>query len=1468
MSAPESTMNDALSPVKRALLEVRELRARLAAYEAERHAAIAIVGIGCRLPGGIVDAEGLWTLLRNAGDAVTDVPSSRWDANRLFDADPDAAGKMYTRAGAFLADVDRFDPYFFGIPPREAASMDPQQRLLLEVAWEALEDAGCDPSKLAGSNTGVFLGISTLDYALLQARGGSLEDIDAYFASGTAHSAACGRLSYFLGFHGPCIAVDTACSSSLVAIHQACASLRRQECRLALVGGANLILTPDYSVNFCRARMLSPDGKCRTFDADANGYVRGEGVALIVLKRLADAQADGDRILAVIRGSAVNQDGRSTGLTVPNGPAQIAVIRSALEDARVEARDVQYVEAHGTGTPLGDPIEVQALAAALGEGRNGDAPLLIGSIKTNVGHLESAAGIAGLLKVVLSMQHAEIPAHLHLTTPNPHIDWARVRVAVTTMRREWPAGRKIAGVSSFGFSGTNAHVILEEAPAPTAAVPQKSLRPFGVLPLSAKDERALKALATRYAEHLAANPQADFAELCYGASTGRAHFNHRLAIVATDVPNARAEIERFVQGASSPRLHSGHAPATPQIAFLFTGQGAQYAGMGRELYESEPVFRDVLDRCAQALVGELDRPLLDVMWGAEPAHLDQTRYTQPALYALEVALASLWRSWGVEPAVVLGHSVGEYAAACIAGAFTVEEGARLVAARGRLMQALPPGGGMLAVQGQSDRVQVALERALAGVKGGVGVAAYNAPGSIVLSGTQLALKAIAEKLEGAGLRVTPLQVSHAFHSELLEPILDDYELLAGSVKHGAPQMRWVSNLSGEELDWERWSGSMGRYWRQHAREPVRFESCVRAAARAGTQLFVEVGPHGVLSGLGQATLGEEQLGWVTSLRRGRGACEQLLESVAQVYASGVALDWERFAAPNRYRKVALPTYPFQRERYWVNVTQKGESRTEHAPRWERALVAGRRHAEFMPVDLDIASFPAKFAALERLSLAYMRETLRQLQIFMRAGESHTVASMVERAGIQPVYARLMERWLAHLAAAGLLEFRAGEYVATSTLPHGDIEAVRSAARETLRGYSEMFDFVDLCGSKLADVLCGRESALETLFPSGSSHIADGIYQNSVVARYYNEIVRSVVQAIASDAQSLSILEIGAGTGGTTSLLLPTLNPARSRYVFTDLGKLFLVQASRKFAEHAFVEYAVLNIEQPPAEQGFAEHAFDVVVAADVLHATSDLTETLRHVRSLLAPGGVLVMLEATDDPIWLDVSIGLVRGWQKFADPLREKQPLLQPEQWSALLRECGFDAVEAFPSAGARTAKLGHHVIIARPQGSPATAAARTSDRLVDANVALSAQHGTSDTTPLRSQLDAAPPHVQMEMLVALVSSEVAAVLGLDAAHHPAPEQRLMEFGVDSLMAVELRNRLARRLALTKKLTATLIFDYPTVTAIAKHLATDVLRYTPSAREEEARPAAAARVTTAAQIEQMAEAEAEAMLLEKLSRL
>ena len=634
----------------------------------------------------------------------------------LFDADPDAPGKMYARQGGFLTQVAEFDPYFFGIPPREAHGMDPQQRLLLEVAWEALEDAGLDASRMNGSRTGVFVGIGGFDYAMLETQNCAPAEIDAYLGSGVAHSVAAGRLSYFFGFQGPCLSIDTACSSSLVAIHQACASLRSGECRVALAGGANLILVPELTISFCRARMLSPTNRCRTFDAAADGYVRGEGVALIALKKLSDAIADGDRVHAVIRGSAVNQDGRSTGLTVPNGPAQQAVIEQALRAAGLKSTDVQYVEAHGTGTPLGDPIEVQALAASLGRERDASRPLLIGSVKTNIGHLESTAGVAGLLKVVLALRAGEIPAHLGFDTPNPHIDWASIPVAVTTVKRPWPEGRRVAGVSSFGFSGTNAHVILEAAPAESSRdASDHAERPLHVFPLSAKSQGALEELASRYSAKLRDAGSPSLAEVCHTAAVGRMHFAHRVAVIARTKEELADRLAQFVKGAlvkgalvkgaEAPTIFSAESRQAPEVAFLFTGQGSQYVGMGKELYASEPVFREAVDRCAQALEGVLDRDLRTVMFEESGGLLDQTQYTQPALYALEVGMARLWQSWGVEPTVVLGHSVGEYAAACIAGAYEIEAGARLIAERGRRMQALPGSGAMLAIQGDDAEVE-------------------------------------------------------------------------------------------------------------------------------------------------------------------------------------------------------------------------------------------------------------------------------------------------------------------------------------------------------------------------------------------------------------------------------------------------------------------------------------------------------------------------------------------------------------------------------------------------------------------------------------------------------------------------------------------------------------------------------------------------------------------------------------------
>jgi acyl transferase domain-containing protein len=683
---------DDLSPLKRAIVELREMRSRLEEVERARTEPIAVVGMGCRFPGDADDPDSFWRLLRDGVDAITEVPPSRWDIEAYYDPDPDVPGKMYARHGSFIRDIDRFDPRFFGISPREAHNMDPQQRLLLEVAWEALENAGQPADKLLESETGVFVGISTNDYAN---KGMEPSSLDAYFGVGNSMSAAAGRLSYLLGLQGPSVSLDTACSSSLVAVHLAAQSLRQRECRLAIVAGVNVVLNPWANAIFCKARMLARDGRCKTFDAAADGYVRGEGCGVVVLKRLGDAVADGDRVLALIRGTAVNQDGRSGGLTVPNGVAQEVLIKRALAASGIAPAEVGYIEAHGTGTALGDPIEMRALGSVFGAGRPAERPLVVGSVKTNVGHLESAAGVAGLIKVVLALEHGEIPPHLHFREPSPHIRWSELPVTVPTRLTPWPAGydRRIAGISSFGFTGTNAHVIVEAAPAP-ASLPPEGGRPLHVLALSARSDEALVSVAQRMSDRLAVEPADALADVAFSANTGRSHFAHRLAVVADTAAQARERLQAAAAGGLEiAGIARGvlHGSARPEVAFLFTGQGSQYAGMGRGLYETQPTFRRAIERCEELLRPMLERPLSSVLYPVadEATPLDETHYAQPALFAVEYALAELWRSWGVEPGAVLGHSVGAYAAACVAGVLSWEDALRLVAARGRLMQRLP-----------------------------------------------------------------------------------------------------------------------------------------------------------------------------------------------------------------------------------------------------------------------------------------------------------------------------------------------------------------------------------------------------------------------------------------------------------------------------------------------------------------------------------------------------------------------------------------------------------------------------------------------------------------------------------------------------------------------------------------------------------------------------------------------------------
>lgn len=655
---------------------------------------IAIVGLSCRFPNAS-DPEAFWQLLHNGRDAITEVPETRWDINALYDSNPVTPGKMSTRWGGFLENVDQFDPLFFGISPREAERMDPQQRLLLEVAWEALENAAIAPDELVGSQTGVFIGVSTNDYSRLQF--GDYNRIDAYAGSSNAYSITANRLSYLLDLHGPSIAVDTACSSSLVTVHLAGQSLRQNECDLAIVGGVNLILSPELTITFSKAQMMAADGRCKTFDADADGYVRSEGCGIVILKRLSDAEKNGDKILALIKGSAINQDGRSNGLTAPNGPSQQAVIQQALKNALVTPNQISYVETHGTGTPLGDPIEIQSLKAVLMSERSQDQPCAITSLKANIGHLEAAAGIASLIKVVLALQHEEIPPQIHLNQLNPQIQLEDTSLFIPKASHPWPSGSldRYAGVSSFGFGGTNAHVVLASAPIPTKAEIDVE-RPLHILTLSAKTESALQSLAHRYQELLATHPRVSLADVCFSANAGRSHFAYRLAIITNSLTDLQKKLAAFATHKQTPGLVSRQIQngSRPKIAFLFTGQGSQYGNMGYQLYNTQPTFRQALLRCEELLTPHLEKPLIEVLYSSTQTSplLAETAYTQPALFALEYALAKLWHSWGIMPDAVIGHSLGEYVAATVAGVFSLEDALQLVVKRSQLMQSLPQKG--------------------------------------------------------------------------------------------------------------------------------------------------------------------------------------------------------------------------------------------------------------------------------------------------------------------------------------------------------------------------------------------------------------------------------------------------------------------------------------------------------------------------------------------------------------------------------------------------------------------------------------------------------------------------------------------------------------------------------------------------------------------------------------------------------
>jgi myxalamid-type polyketide synthase MxaC len=905
-----------LSPEKRAVL-ARRLQASADASRPPAPEPIAIVGMGCRFPGA-ESPEAFWRLLEERGDAIREAPADRWDGHGLYDPNPDASGKIATRWGGFLDRVDEFDAYFFGISPREATRMDPQQRLLLEIAWEAFEDAGQTIERLGGSQTGVFVGLHShsSDYFWLQFD--DLTCMDAFTGPGAAHNIASGRLSYFFDLQGPNLVVDTACSSSLVAVHLACQSLRAGECSMALAAGANLMLTPLWTLPLSRMRMLAADGRCKTFDTKADGMVRSEGCGAVVLKRLSAAVADGDRILAVIRGSAVNQDGRTNGITAPNGLSQRALLRQALRNAGVTADQISHVETHGTGTALGDPIEVEALAEILGQPRADGGTCYLGAAKTNIGHLEGAAGIAGLIKVILSLRHETIPPLAHFTTLNPHISLEGTRFVVPTAPHAWSTGgaRRVAGISSFGWSGTNAHVIVEEA-SPAAAGPDDESvgsRAY-LLPISARSAPALGALAGRYRDLLgAAGPDsARLEDVCFTASTRRSHHEHRAAVVGSSPREIADALDALVSG--EPRRGSSIGQLRPggnvSAVYVFCGQGPQWRGMGRELLREEPAFKEAVARCDEeirTLAGW--SPLDELAAGDNGSRLDQTEFAQPVLFTLQVGLAALWASWGVTPSAVVGHSVGEVAAAYVAGALTLADAIRIVVHRGRIMQQAMGRGKMAVVELPVREI----DRAVAPYAGRISIAAVNAPSSTVVSGEPSAIDELVRSLSERQVLVRPIPVNYAFHSYQMEPCVRELTAALAGLSPGALRVPMFSTVtgrvcSGPDLD--------AAYWGRNVGQRVRFADAIGGLAAGDPKAFLEIGPHPVLTSVIAQCLGERTPHSIHhSLLRNSPERTSMLSALGGLYAAGCEVEWSPLFSASA-RCAQLPSYPWQRERYWI-----------------------------------------------------------------------------------------------------------------------------------------------------------------------------------------------------------------------------------------------------------------------------------------------------------------------------------------------------------------------------------------------------------------------------------------------------------------------------------------------------------------------------------------------------------------------
>ncbi|MFN3647966.1 MAG: amino acid adenylation domain-containing protein [Armatimonadota bacterium] len=1320
---------DQLSPLQQAALVVKALKSKVETLENARREPIAIIGAACRYPGGADDLHRFWSVLREGVDACREVPADRWDVDAYYDPAPGVPGKCYTRRGGFLGRVDGFDAGFFRIAPREVVGIDPQQRLLLEVAWEALEDAAIPPDRLVGSRTGVYLGISTNDYSNLLSKSVHSSANNAAAGAGNAASIASGRISYTFGFQGPCLAVDTACSSSLVALHLAVRALRAGECSQALVAGVNLMLTPDITVNFSQARLLSPDGKCKTFCESADGYVRGEGCGVVVLKPLSAAQKDGDRILAVIRGTACNQDGRSSGLTAPNGRAQEAVIRQALEDAGLDPQRVSYVEAHGTGTALGDPIEVQALKQVYGPGRTADRPLALGSVKASIGHLEAGAGVASVIKVALALSHREIPPLVHFRRLNPHISLDGLPARIPLEPTEWVNdGPRLAGVSSFGFSGTNVHVLLEEAPPSEPAPAVLPERPLHLLGLSARTEPALRELASRYAAYFS-DPTVSLPDAAYTSHTGRAQFRYRAAVIARDAEEARSRLLALAEGAPAEGLLTGEVQPDPQSEPM-QWPGEEASSLGRSDWS------DLLSRAGRAWVAgvSVDWEAYDAGRGRRklslpsypfqrerfwvetlpeapaPAHAAPARQALPALHPLlgtpvpqpgsreRRFEARIGRQ---EPAYLADHCVTDRVVFPAAGylELALAAAARVLGSPACEVQGIAFPAALLLPEREEVLCHTLLQPH---VEGGFELRIFSVSGEDSVEHARGRVAAIAEP-GSAPVDRTPIPPAGA--QELgVEELYRGLE--AAGVRYG-PSFRTVRALwrtEGEVVGRVRVEDGAGASDSRHILSPPLLDGCLQLLAAAlpgsdGDEVYLPVSLERLRV---FRAAGEEVWCRARAVREGG----SVLGSLALLGAGG-----DRIAEIEgvRFRRVSPALWEAQSDsaelegalyeiRWQPSLLTDSLPAPDFLPRAEALAERLEPRAAQLAEELGLGVYAELAPELDRLSAAYVAGAFRRLGFEFTLGRRVTRHALAAELDIADRHRRLFHRLLEILEEEGVLERQHALWIVREQPESGSPDgrcAELIARYPTCRAELEL---LRRCGAHLAEVLRDETDALSLLFTAGQDSGAGDLYHDSPYARWINTLLGDAAAEVAASLPSgraLRVLEIGAGTGSATAALLPRLDADRTDYLFTDVSGYFTEQAAGAFAACPFLRCRTLDVERSPEEQGYPAGGYDLVIASNVLHATRDLAESLRHARQLLAPGGLLLLVESTERRRWVDLVFGLTEGWWRFQDTsLRPDHPLLSREAWLELLAGSGFSEAAALN---------GGQLLLARAESAPA---------------------------------------------------------------------------------------------------------------------------------------------------------------------